>query len=438
MFRLYADIQSDFGKSVLWILKKQYPDQDVNADPRQVGHKLYNIALKQNQYNDQRAQEAIQDFLTYLISANGGKGWNFPTQTSPKWEEALSAIYSNVRTRAMSKSMENSRRKKREKSVDDAFGVRGEGGSDPEGGEARMPTTDETALGKALDDKAAAKEFIDLIDDHVGDLKNSLTPASRVLFDLIFDHDVGGFGSDVKDNMGQAAELKTYLTDGTVEGKKVSEPTPEMKAIYEKNAKRWSGFVGDTRKKLLDEIWAFIDSNLTPGEYNTLKETFFADTTPSDVARLKKEKEKGKDDYQRGIDERKIGRYKWQEENGQLSPKDQTSYDSLKKKLQGQGVDLTSIEAISPDTKTKDLEKAKKEKSQSKPDTKSETKSEKSESKSEDKSESKDKSEDKKSDDKSESKDKDKKSESKDKSEGSQSQAASIVDIARRISLTNA
>jgi len=327
MFQLIAEVRQslvrDFGRAVLDMLKKQYPDQTIGIDPATVGNKMLNIAKKQNQYDEQRSIDAIQDFLTYLVS----KDWNF-AKDFPKWEDALGAIYSNIRLRAMSKSIEHQKSKKRTKGIEEAYGKRPEGGGAPEGGEARMPTDPESALGKALDDQAAIKEFVDLIDEHLADLRATLSDDSRKLFDLIFDDNVGSFGSDIKENMGQASALK--------------EKHPEL---YEKNAKRWSGFVGDLRKKLLDEIWNYIDKHMTQDEYEMLRDMFFSDVDPSRVREQEKKKVEEKKAYQRGIDERKISRFKWQEQQGPLSDKDKKSFEALKAKLKKEGVDVDAIPA---------------------------------------------------------------------------------------------
>ena len=328
MFRLYAGIAEGFGKAIIDILAKQYPDQvedmksDPNGHPGHVGNKLMAIARRQNQGDEQRSMDAIQDWFTYIVSSN----WNF-AKDFPTWKEALNrGIYPNVKNRSISKSKETSRKKKYEKSIDDAYGARGEGGGDPEGGEGRMPTPDESSLAKALDDQTAIKSFVELIDDLIPDLRATLSEDTRALFDLIFFDEVGSFGSDIKENMEQATKLK--------------EKEPEL---FEEHAKRWSGFVGDTRKKLLDEIWKFIDDHMTPDEYESLKEMFFADTTPQEVRKIERKKVQNKKDEQQGKDERKLARYKWQEGQGVLDPKEMKSYKNLEEKLRSQGVNIDDI-----------------------------------------------------------------------------------------------
>ena len=352
MTRLYAGIEAQFGKAILDILRKQYPGQEITESDAGVGNKLMAIARKQLQGNDTDSMDAIQNLLTYLttgsqhetdergvikrdeetgepVMRSTGKPWDF-TKDFGTWQEALRAIYNNLRTTAMSGSVSKMKRKKNERSVDDAFGTRDEGGGAKGDGEGRMPTPDDTMLGKALDDHAAVKEFYGVIDDYLPDLRKSLSEDELKLFDLIFEDDVGSFGSDVKENMGQASALKEKYPD-----------------LYKKNEKRWSGFVGDLRKKLLQKIWDFVESHMTPGDYATLRETFFADVDPSAVRKMEREKGKGKEDYQRGIDERKVARLKAkQEADGRLDPKDESELKRLSEKLKGQGVD---VEAIKPD-----------------------------------------------------------------------------------------
>ena len=349
MFRLYADIETDFGKGILEILKRQYPDQDVNANPAQVGHKMMNIARKQLQGNDTESMDAIQDLLTYLatgskhetdergviqrdedgqpIERTEPKPWDFAKDWDT-WEKALNAIYSNLKSTAMSRSMGGFKRKKKERGIEEAFGRRTDEGKF-EDAEARIPTGDETMLGKALDDKAALSEFYGVIDEHIDDLKAFLSEDARKLFELIFEDEVGDFGSDVKANMGQASALKEKHPD-----------------LFEKNAKRWSGFVGDLRKKLLSEIWDYIEAEMSHKDYARLREQFFSEVDPSAVRKMEKKKEEDKTSYMRMLDENKIARLKAKKESGgELSAKDQKDFDRLEKRLKDQGVDVDAIQA---------------------------------------------------------------------------------------------
>lgn len=375
MFRLYAGMEESWGRAVKDILRKQYPDakEEISKaiSDQALGQKMLAIAMKQTQYDETKAQDAVQNALAYFSTGTtryesdeeqeeryqqkleeykqkptDSKGnpkapptppkkpqpFDF-TKDSPTWEDALNNIYSNIRTKAMSGSMGYTKKEKRERSIDQAYGQRGEEGGAKEGGEGRMPTPEANSgisglgnLGQALDDKTGVLQFIQLIDEHIGDLKASLPEDQRKLFELIFDDDIGSFGSDIKENMSQATELKKKY--------------PEL---YEKNAKRWSGFVGDLRKKLLASIWDYVDTHLTKQERDQLRDQFFSDITPEYVRRKEKEKGQGKVEYQQGIDERKLAKWKWQEQEGKLADEDKKSYENLKAKLQKAGVDVDAI-----------------------------------------------------------------------------------------------
>jgi hypothetical protein len=340
MFRLCAGIEEGFGRALINIIQKSFPDQKITISPSAVGGKLMGIARKQLQYNDTDAVDAVQDLLTYLsvgskyetdakgkvqYDADGepvprakAKMWDF-SKDFDTWNKALDAVYSNLRTTAITRSKVKTKRKKKERSIDQAYGVREEGGA-PEGGEARMPTPEENPLGMALDTKSAVREFINLIDKHVPRLREFLTEDARKLFDLIYDDEVGSFGSDIQENMGQATLFK--------------EKHPEL---YEKNAKRWSGYVGDLRKDLSKQIWEYIQDNMTNRDFKRLSDEFFSDISPSVLEKKKLEKEQGKLDYQHGIDLRKILRLRDKEKaEGALNPKDQTTLDNLTKKLKAE------------------------------------------------------------------------------------------------------
>ena len=292
---------------------------------------------------------------------SGGKGRAKPWR--PEDDKKMQQLEKELKAAGKDPSSIKPDRKKyftqRNKSLDEAFGKRGEDGGDPSGGEGNIPDSGGGGgggggLGKPLDDKAALKQFYDVLDEHVPELKRHLSEDTRALFELVFDYDIGGFGSDIKDNMGQASELKSYLTEGVIEGKKVTEPTDAMKKIYEDNAKRWSGFVGDLRKQLLDEIWDYISDYLTKAERDVLRDQFFRDTTPDEVRRIEKKKEQSKSSYQRGIDDRKVARLKWELSKGS-NPKAQKDLDALTKKF-GQE-DLEKIEAKQVTNPTSDEDK---------------------------------------------------------------------------------
>jgi hypothetical protein len=352
MMRLYAGIESNFGKAVLDILRKQYPDQEITETAGSLGAKLMSVARKQLQGNDTDSMDAIQNFLAYIATgsthetddkgvikrdADGepvmrstGKPWDF-RKDSDTWQEALRKMFNNLRTTAMSGSMGKSRRKKNERSVDDAFGTRDEDGGAKGNGEGRMPTPVDSELGKALDDHAAAKEFFDAIQEWLPELEKTLSPEEKIIFDSIMEDDIGSFGSDIKENMGHASFLK----------EKFQEQLPD---VYAKHEKRWSGYVGDTKKKLYKKITDFAEEELPESVYDTLYDAHGAD--PKESEKLEQRKEQGKSDYQRGIDERKVARLKAKADGEGLSPADEEEIARLTKKLKDVGVD---VESIKPD-----------------------------------------------------------------------------------------
>jgi hypothetical protein len=341
--RLSADIARGFGSAVLQILKEQYPDQTIDVTPSEIGNKMMAIARRQLQNNNADAMDAVQDFLTYIITGTeyvegeGEEGkvkrtvsepWNF-RKDFDTWRGALNAMYSNLKRRSMSRSIGKSRKK--ETGIEEAFGDRPEGGGHPEGGEAQVPDTSETDMSRALDDRAAIKEFFELMSEYIPLLESSLSADTKKLFDLIFYDEIGSFGSDIKENMGQAPALKEKYPD-----------------LYKTNEKRWSGFVGDLRKKLLVELEKFVETKLPKQDYEVLYEEFFSDTTPKEMERAELKKVQERDEYQRGIDERKIADYKWLEQHGVLPPGEQNSYNNLVKKFKKQNINVDDIQPKKP------------------------------------------------------------------------------------------
>lgn len=349
MFRLYAAVEDQIGKVVLDLLKKQFPDQVIDMTASQIGGKLLGIARRELQGNDADAQDAVSEFLTYITvgsqyetdengriqyDENGepvprkkAKPFDF-TKADSTWQGALKKMFSNIRTTAISRSKGKMTKQKKERDIDKAFGKRDESG-ESSGGEGNIPTSGDTPLGKALDDHASIRQFVSLIDEHLPDLRAHLGPDTRKLFDLVFEDNIGSFGSDVKENMGQATALK--------------EKHPEL---YEANAKRWSGFVGDLRKKLLSEIWSYIDNEMSNKDYARLRDQFFGDADPSAVRKQEKQKGAEKGDYQKMLDENKVSRLKAKlEAEGKLEEKDQKDLDRLTKRLKEQGVDVDAIKA---------------------------------------------------------------------------------------------
>jgi hypothetical protein len=374
MFSLKASIEENYGRGLKDLFKNMFPDQAGEIESQMsasaVGQKLMGIVLKQVQYDHTRAEDVLADFFQYLL---GGKQKIDPgtgdvisptpydySKNFDHWDDALDALYANLRNRAMSESMGYFKKKKQTKTIDQAYGQRGEDGGAASGGEGRIPTSDETALGKSLDDHAALKHFIDLMDQYVADLRDELPSDQKSLFDLIFEDNIGTFGSNIKDNMKQA----DFFAD----------KRPDLHALH---AKRWSGYVGDLRKKLLKSILDFVDESMTGEEMDAFYDAFFSGTDLDIKKQEEKEKAKADSrlDYQQGIDERKIAKFKWYEQNDKIpeeflkggkseeeaSEKFKKVYDNLLKKLKNQNVDVDSIPAIEdPDDKKWELHTKKK------------------------------------------------------------------------------
>src|SRR5271157_3349424 len=88
MFRLYADINTGFGKALLGLVGKSYPGEKIDLDPQSVGAKMMNIVKKQVQQDETRAQDVIQEWLTYMVKHDQDFKADFP-----KWQDALAATY---------------------------------------------------------------------------------------------------------------------------------------------------------------------------------------------------------------------------------------------------------------------------------------------------------------------------------------------------------
>jgi hypothetical protein len=440
VLRLSADIADGFGKAVIDILRKQYPEMinEMAEDPQyaenpaaSIGHKLVAIARKQLQYNEQDAYDAIQDFLVYVMSSK----FDFRAETkkgkpgASTWRQALNNIYANLRARAMSHSFKKfksgkhtdeeryadmlwrrnqviqgnprytwsdeddgdleklgrqlltkkvdlksivptklRRKNVRDKSLDEAFGKRGEEGGAAEGGLLRMPQSakPEDTMGMPIDEMAAKKSFLESLDRLVPDMRRNLPltteklPAQRFLFDFIFEEDGSGtFMPDVKANMGQASAFRDYLEEISM---RQGPNAQEAKAILDRYGKRWSGFVGDTRLRLMKSIQDFIEEYSTEEEYEQLWKEFFSDVTPRSVEKLKEGKESEVMKYQRGLDLRKILRMEERDKLGMLKPKDKADLTKLRKKVTEEINDEVVEKTKQANAKhQKDLEKFSKE-----------------------------------------------------------------------------
>lgn len=365
-----------------------------------IGHKLVAIARKQLQYNEQDAYDAIQDMLVYIVTskfdfkAETKKG----KPGASTWRKALSNIYANLHAKAMSHSFKKfksgkhtdeevyadmlwrrnqalggnvrytwtdkddddfmdvgkrlvnkgvdlkaivptklRRKNVRDKSIDEAFGKRGEEGGAPEGGLGRMPQDLDTAEGMPLDEKAAKKSFLDALDQLIPDLKRSLPltndnlPAQKMLFDFIFDEDGSGtFLPDIKANMGQATDFRNYLEEIST---RAGPNAKEAKEILKRYGKRWSGFVGDTRTRLMKSIQNFVEEYLPEHEYEQLWNAFYSDVTPQAAEKIQTKRNLEQLSYLRNVDLRKLLRMEERQKLGLLSDKEMKDRSSLRQRL---------------------------------------------------------------------------------------------------------
>lgn len=437
MLRLATSMEEYIGRSIIDILKSQYPEmtQEMAQDPEyqenpgaSIGHDLMNIAMRQLQHNPQSAFDAIQDFLVYLVQSD----FDFKKKTkkgnpgAATWRAALNNIKSNVRTRSMSSSMKQYKRgeisneeryadlkyqkvqaergnkryewteemeselkdleKKleaelkeekekrtvgdieptklrrkniRQKSLDEAYGQRGEGGGAPEGGEGRIPDPGESLTGMPLDEKAAQKSFMDTLDQIVPDLKDELPlttimyqgqtrriPAQRFLFEFVYEHGgLGGFSSNIKQNMGQSTEFLKFLKGITTSNRGDAEQAQfildskapvsqhKLEGSKSKEKDRWPAFVGELRRDLLESIQEFTKEFMSNEEFDTLWEEFFRDITPKKAEQTQLLEEASRIGEQRKIDLRKVLRDRERNKKGLLSPAEKEKLIKLERRL---------------------------------------------------------------------------------------------------------
>lgn len=406
----------NWGRAVTDILKSQYPTmlEEMAEDDRYrenpaavIGNRMFRKALKEVQYNDEDAADAIQDFLRYLVESK----FNFKKETksgSPgaeTWRQALNNIMSNVRARAKSHSYkkfrkgENTdeelyadllykqkqseesgrykwtpaqqkklddlrialidkgvdvekiqpkkkgRKNKRNLTIDEAFGSRGEGGDEPEGGEGRIP-----GEGMAIDDSAAMRSFLDTLDELVyeeGGLRDELKkdPEQLLLFDFIMgDHGwvqtekgevdkTGTFITGIGNNMAQASLFRDWLEE------LVESNAPEARLAKEMLAKRghrWSASITKVRNKLLKSIIKFTEEAMTPREFDQLWEAMYGQMTLKDLekgedAKLVPAKSQFSDETRKRV--RKLIRLIQEDKRGLLSPQEVSQLTQLKTSL---------------------------------------------------------------------------------------------------------
>lgn len=344
------------GRAILDILKSQFkdPENPITATPSEVGNIMVSQARKELQGDKSEAYDVVQEFLTYIIkskydfTADTEKG----SKGAKNWQQALRNIYNNVRRKAISVSkkrfretpsskeesyahllwqkeqsksnpkvtwtpddqkkldaigkkltedgvkiseiepQEFSKSGRRNKSIDEAFGTSPEGGGPAEGGEGKLSQPEDSWLGTALDDQKHAKDFFSAIDSVVPRLRQSLPPEQRILFDVIYEDEEGGFGSNIDENMNQS---RSFIERAMKEG------NSDIAA----RVKKRPGLLTELRAKLLTNIRKFVESNLSKEEFNVLEDEFLSDVSLDAQERSELDKLRKKYEHWRGIDERK-------------------------------------------------------------------------------------------------------------------------------------
>ncbi len=212
------------GRAVRELLEKQFPGNAPRGTDEVIGQKVMKAAWDGGAKTVQDQADAVMGTLDYLVRS----GHDFGKHTDSV-DSAMNFFLNAVRRRAISDSKSRKTRGKRQEVLDY------ESDEEPEG----------YADGSlALDDATAIKRFVEEFADELPHLLQTLSEDEKALFDIIFEYEIGGFSQGIDENMGQGSALR--------------EVYPK---IYEKNKKRWSGFVYDLRKKLLKKIEDYVLSD---------------------------------------------------------------------------------------------------------------------------------------------------------------------------------
>lgn len=237
---LAGEANTDLAKAVIEIIDKQFPKAKVTLSPKEVYKKISGIAWKQK-VDETGIGDVVQDFLRYLIESKHSY-----KKAAKTGDQALYLLMHNLSGRFNSFAKAKKTRSKFVPSSDEYE-------LDDESSKKEYLEK----LGPALDDQVAIKQFMDLLDEELIDLEAVLPEDQKALFDIIFNENVGSFSTDIKQNMGQSTSLKE-----------------KYPLLYEKNAKRWSGFVGDLRKKLLQSIEDFFQEKSLDETWDAMKRFF--------------------------------------------------------------------------------------------------------------------------------------------------------------------
>lgn len=423
-------LKTNWGNLVQKILREQFPEAEFDMTAYQMGDQMFRKALRELQHNEEDASDAVQDFLMYITSAK--TDFRKPSKRSPgaaNWKQAYRFLLRNLRGRAMSHSFKKFRKIKpttkelfadlkwkkqqselgkfkwdeeseelmnqygdqleetgedisdkaippeklgrkgqRVRTLDEAFGKRSEEGDAPSGGEHYIPTPETSALGRSLETHTAMKQFMDLIDEHIPDMRKKLSEEEELLFKIIYDYGIGTFGTDLKENMNLSAIMKLMGEEGQEDEKRekgVEDVPANLKSkyhnLYEKNKMRWSQYVGKLRGSLLKKIVDYIESHLTPQEFAILRDMFYTDITPERVREQERAKGQTKVTEQAGKDERSIAHLKWEEQQGTISPTDKRRLETLTDKLTYLDIDKRRMQELERKEITRRLTPAEKD-----------------------------------------------------------------------------
>lgn len=249
------------GRAARELLEPLFPGDVIPGTDAAIGARLMSAARKAGLRSTDDAEDAIMSTITYLLGKDGGEG-ETPFDKADTPAAALNILVSYVFKRAKGESMKGARKRRWQEPLEDAE-VEPEGDSGPEGQGEEPAYLDSGAL--SLDDQTAVNMFAE---DFKGDMPlmlKTLSPDERSMFEVIFEDGDGDFrpgapeksakrglpppekgdrgkkGNPVKENMGQSTALKERRPD-----------------LFKKHEKRWSGFVGDLRKKLMDKLEDYI------------------------------------------------------------------------------------------------------------------------------------------------------------------------------------
>lgn len=209
-----ATSESQVGRAI-----REYIESKAGAPPSETDAEIGRKALRMVR-NRADAEDLVQDMLRYLVQS----GHEWPIGSGP--EEILAMFLHSLRLKSHSLHTKVQRRKKREVAEDDV---------------PSEDLEDFEAFDPKLDDQADIVAFMEEFGRIIPDFVNGLSEAEKALFDVIFNDGVGSFSQDVKQNMNQGSAVREKYPD-----------------LYEKNKKRWSGFVYDTRKKLFNKLQDFL------------------------------------------------------------------------------------------------------------------------------------------------------------------------------------